>query len=352
LQALPAEIAENTASCPGNFAFSAVFKWGILFGSKPVFRIISPLLAIVLTAISSCLDPGESGNLVPKTVAEDLSLPQIALSDGSKIHLEVFGASNPQTVIILHGGPGGSYKPFLPLKALSDTYKIVFWDQRGSGLSERIPNNKLNGEQYLKDLDELVEKYGGNKGVNLIGHSWGGAFATYYAANFPKKVNKLVLLEPGPLNGDIAKKAQAAPVNFFAADTQNYLNSSDYITPENDAKADYYRMSWGFGNARLTPDLQDWRQGYRANEQINRWLGFIGSKPSVDLSKGIENFRNPVLFIAGTKEKRLGKEFQEHYQTKFFTIENNAVFAIDGADHYGIISHEKTLAKIRNYFNG
>ena len=79
---------------------------------------------------------------VPETVADDPSLPHITI-DGVTYHAETFGDPSNPVVITIHGGPGGDYRSILSLKALSDDYFVVFFDQRGAGLSPRVDPDEI-----------------------------------------------------------------------------------------------------------------------------------------------------------------------------------------------------------------
>ena len=59
------------------------------------------------------MDPDAPGNLVPKTVEEDPSLPRIEVN-GTTLHAEAFGDPSAPMVMMLHGGPGGDYRSLLP----------------------------------------------------------------------------------------------------------------------------------------------------------------------------------------------------------------------------------------------
>jgi len=61
-------------------------------------------------ALGACLDPGDPGNLVPKTVVEDPTLPRIALA-GTQLHSEAYGDPSSPMVVVLHGGPGQGSGP-------------------------------------------------------------------------------------------------------------------------------------------------------------------------------------------------------------------------------------------------
>src|SRR5882757_2825196 len=104
--------------------------------------ISAALFLTVATGAMSCtvLDASAPGNLVPRTVDEDPTIPAASFA-GSRFHLESFGDPGGPTIIFLHGGPGGDFRDNLRLKerydgyALTDDHLVVFWDQRGSGLS-------------------------------------------------------------------------------------------------------------------------------------------------------------------------------------------------------------------------
>jgi pimeloyl-ACP methyl ester carboxylesterase len=98
-------------------------------------------------------------------------------------------------LILLHGGPGFSetalFRHFnAPLERI---FTVVYWDQRGAGKSfdRNIPQSSMTVEQFISDLDELVDavcKRLGKSKVTIFGHSWGSALGVLYAARFPEKV--------------------------------------------------------------------------------------------------------------------------------------------------------------------
>jgi pimeloyl-ACP methyl ester carboxylesterase len=102
--------------------------------------------------------------------------------------------ANPP-LILLHGGPGFSeMRLFRHFNApLEKSFTVVNWDQRGAGKSfgRKIPRSSMTVEQFIADLDELVEavrKRLGTGKVAIFGHSWGSALGVLYAARFPEKV--------------------------------------------------------------------------------------------------------------------------------------------------------------------
>lgn len=108
--------------------------------------------------------------------------------------------ANPP-LILLHGGPGfPEMSLFRRFNApLEKSFTVVYWEQRGTNKSfnRKTPESSMTVEQFLADLDELVDevckRFGKDK-VVIYGHSWGSALGALYAARFPQKVS--VMLAP------------------------------------------------------------------------------------------------------------------------------------------------------------
>jgi len=91
-------------------------------------------------------------------------------------------------IVLLHGGPGDSSVNYLNdnwARQLMDSYSFAFWDQRQQGNS----HGKLDREEttltlIVEDLNYVIKtlkiRYGADKRIFLMGHSWGGAVGTAY----------------------------------------------------------------------------------------------------------------------------------------------------------------------------
>ena len=133
------------------------------------------------------------------TVADDPSLPALEI-EGYRFHAETHGDPTNPTVIVLHGGPGADYRSLLALSELADTHHVVFYDQRGAGLSERVPAESITASVMLDDLGRIADRFSPTDPVSLIGHSWGATLAAGYMRQHPDRVAAAVLAEPGYLD--------------------------------------------------------------------------------------------------------------------------------------------------------
>lgn len=314
-------------------------RWRLV-PSAPIVAAASLVVAAVLGACD-VHDASRSGFLVPKTVTEDPSLPRYVLADGTVLHLQTFGDPSSPPLLVLHGGPGGDYRGYLSLVALADTYFVVFFDQRGAGLSERVPESQLDGPRYLADLEELADHFAPNGPFFLLGHSWGGAYATYYVQHHPDRVARLVLVEPGALTPEAARVANRASLEIADADLNRYLLATSYLLPDSYAEQDYFfailtEDTGGlddFANAYEKEHVLFWRNGYLANHGINTWQGNFGT-PTFDATIGLDAFAGPTLLLGGTASKRLGYDFQVRYHAPHFR--DVTVTPIEGAGHYSL----------------
>jgi len=139
---------------------------------------------------------GPKGRVLPDSIAEAHYVNLGGLDQWMLIRGE--NLNNPP-LILLHGGPGFSETHFFRHfnSPLEKAFTVVYWDQRGSGKSfnSKIPESSMTVDQFITDLDELVEavhKRVGRKEVTIFGHSWGSALGVLYAARFPEKVTAYV----------------------------------------------------------------------------------------------------------------------------------------------------------------
>lgn len=156
-------------------------------------------------AMARCLFLLAAGGLVscihvPKTTADDAGPSRTIVGDYA-FHTESFGNPAKPPVIVVHGGPGGDFEYLRSLSALGDEFHVLFYDERGSGLSPRLEKNTLPIPiaQYVEDLNALATIHGKGQPIRLIGHSWGAMIATAYIARHPERVSHAVIAEPGIL---------------------------------------------------------------------------------------------------------------------------------------------------------
>lgn len=112
-------------------------------------------------------------------------------SDGVTISYTVFPGTGPP-VVILHGLAGSS-REFLPTARALAGRTVVLIDQRGHGLSSRLPAD-TSRTAFVRDVVRVIEAEGLGA-VDLVGQSMGAHTAMLVAAARPDLLRRLVLLE-------------------------------------------------------------------------------------------------------------------------------------------------------------
>ena len=78
------------------------------------------------------------------------------------------------------------------LNRLARFSRLILFDKRGTGLSDRVPRDELPSlEERMDDVLAVLEAAGSERGA-VIGHSEGGSLAVLYAATYPDRVAALV----------------------------------------------------------------------------------------------------------------------------------------------------------------
>ena len=126
------------------------------------------------------VDMTEPGALVPRTVDQDPSLPALSIN-GTLLHVETHGNPTDPVLIMVHGGPGGDYRSLLhATDFVNDGFYVVFYDQRGTGLSKREDKSQYENKDavqlYMDDLDALGA---GNRNM-CAGRELTKQFETFY----------------------------------------------------------------------------------------------------------------------------------------------------------------------------
>lgn len=117
----------------------------------------------------------------------------LKVSDGHKLYYELCGNPKGKPVLVLHGGPGQGINSKMRRFFNPKIYKIILFDQRGSGKSKPFSSIKENTTQKLvQDINELLQELKIKK-VFLFGGSWGSTLALVYGIKNPKKVVGMLL---------------------------------------------------------------------------------------------------------------------------------------------------------------
>lgn len=137
--------------------------------------------------------------------------------EGVRLFYRVEG-SGPDTVVVIHGGPGAGMDAVRPdFGPLAQNRTVIYYDQRGGGRST-LPSDtmQLGPDHHVGDL-EAVRRFFGFRRMNIVAHSFGSLIAAEYALRHPDRLGRIVFLgATGPSRSSAAELARA---RFAQADS-------------------------------------------------------------------------------------------------------------------------------------
>ena len=300
----------------------------------------------------------------------DESGKPLAGSISEKVHVNINGvkqgmfikskdAGNP-VLLYLHGGMPDYFLTGKYPTGLEDIFTVVWWEQRGSGLSYSadIPPETMTREQMISDTQEVtnyLRKRFGKEKIYLMGHSGGTFIGIQAAARFPElyhayigvsQISKqleseilayeymlLKFREKG--NTKMGRKLKAAPVTMTNGTPDAYRRLRDPAM-----------HSLGIGT---THDMNSVVTGiflpslacreYTITEKLNLWLGKSRSGISIlwadilatDLTSEVSELKLPVYFCEGIYDYTCSYTEAKSYFEKlkapvkgFYTFEKSA----------------------------
>jgi len=299
----------------------------------------------------------ENGNPLAGSLSEKVFVDINGVKQGMFIQSK--DTSNP-VLLYLHGGMPDYFLSKKYPTGLDEMFTVVWWEQRGSGMSydPSIPRESMNMEQMIDDTLEVTnylrQRFGKEK-IYIMGHSGGTFIGIQAAARAPElyyaymgeaqmsyqlKSEKIAydyMLEQYKVNGDtrMVEKLEASPVSMSTGTPLGYIQLRDPAM-----------HSLGIGtmhemNSVITgiflPSL--FVPEYTLKEKINMWRAKSQAGVSIvwqdmlatDLAVEVPELTIPVYFFHGiydyTCSYTLSKDYFESLEAPlkgFYTFENSA----------------------------
>ena len=122
------------------------------------------------------------------------------VGDGHSLYYDVSGNPDGVPAVFLHGGPGAGCSPRCRRFFDPKFYRIVIFDQRGSGKSTPNASDDLDGSlventtpKLVDDIEKLRTHLGVDRWGLVLGGSWGSTLALAYAQSHPERCRSLLL---------------------------------------------------------------------------------------------------------------------------------------------------------------
>ena len=307
------------------------------------------LVELQLIAESVTSANGVTRNLVDRTPAEgDLEIPEVfyARSGDVNIAYQVMGKGEIDIVFVMGWvshlewfWKEPSFARFL--RTLASFSRLILFDKRGTGLSDKVPTDQLPTlEQRMDDVRAVMHAVGSERAV-LCGVSEGGPMCSLFAATYPQKTTALIMI------GSYARRIRA----------------DDYPwgpTPEQHAKfLDAIREQWGgpVGIEARAPsmaqdaDFRKWWSSYlRMGASPGAALALTRMNAQIDIRPILRSIQVPTLVIHRTGDQCLLVE-----EGKFLAdnIPGALFIELPGSDHLPFVGEQQEIChQIEEFLTG
>lgn len=272
--------------------------------------------------------------------------------EGGKIWYKMVGEGDGTPLLILHGGPGSRACNMIPgFSLLGKDRPVIFYDQLGSGYSDRPTDTTLwRIDRFIDEIDLLRDHLDLDE-LHMLGHSCGSTFTIeYMASKNPVGVQSIIFSSPhiSTPHWMADAKILVSELPLHIRDTiAKYEALEEYTAKEYLAATDSFyarhlsRKAWPY----LPNPACDGAAEF--NEQVyNQMWGptefaVTGSLMDFDRTAFLKEITIPILFVTGEYD-----EARPQTIYKFQEMSNDAsVEIIEGAAHMTMIDQPERVTK-------
>ncbi|GLR19902.1 proline iminopeptidase-family hydrolase [Portibacter lacus] len=262
--------------------------------------------------------------------------------EGGKIWYKIVGEGKGIPLLVLHGGPGSLSCPMIPaFSRLANERPVIFYDQLGSGNSDRPTDTSLwkidrfvNEITLLRNELELEE-------VHILGHSCGSTFLIeYMISQRPKGVKSVIFSSPM-----LSTKDWIADANLLLSELPTSIRDTiskyealkDYTSPIYLAATDSFyirHLSLKGWPPKTNSECEQVPKPYFNTQVYNYMWGpteftATGTLIDFDRTSSLDQISEPILFLAGEHDEARPETIYRYQKL----AQNAAVEIIENAAH-------------------
>ena len=276
--------------------------------------------------------------------------------DGGRIWYKIVGEGKGTPLLVLHGGPGGRSCGMIPgFSLLSANRPVIFYDQLGSGNSERPTDTTLwKTERFVNEIDYLRKALNLDK-LHILGHSCGSTFLIeYMVTKKPVGVKSVIFSSPMISTPDWIADAKLllSKLPIGIQDTiKKYEALKNYSAPAYLAATDSFyarhltRKQWPYKNSACE------NVGF-GNDTIYKYMWgpteftATGTLLNFDRTPDLDKIKEPILFIAGEYDEARPETILKYQKL----AKNSIVEIIDDAAHSTMVDQPEKITEAINRF--
>ncbi len=227
------------------------------------------------------------------------------------------------------------------LERLASFSRLILFDKRGTGLSDRVPDDKLPTlEQRMEDVHAVMDAVGSKRAV-LVGVSEGGPMCSMFAATYPERTSALVMI------GTYAKRIKD--------DDYPWAPSAE----QREAFFELMKRDWGkpvgieerAPSMASDPEFREWWATYlRMGASPGAAVALTKMNAEIDVRNVLPSIRVPTLVIHRKDDKCLKVEEGRYVASK---IPGSKYVEFDGDDHLPFVGdQDEILDEIERFVTG
>jgi pimeloyl-ACP methyl ester carboxylesterase len=255
--------------------------------------------------------------------------------DGVRIHYRDEGPADGPVVVLIHANFGSLIQWDPWAEALKDRYRVVRFDMTAHGLTGPDPS----GDYTTKRTVELMEKF--VDALNLrhfavAGISLGGSIALKYAAAHPDRVDRLILVNAGILEGQAMKRAgRSVPAA---------ANILEYILPRSVAA---YMLRSKAGDPKNISEKQvdEWYDMWMREGQRAAILARLRTYAGGDVAGTVAQVKAPTLIEWGAANRQTPPEQAGQLRNMLKSAASVDVIMYPGIGHFALQEAGEATAK-------
>ncbi len=247
--------------------------------------------------------------------------------NGLDLHYLDWGTVGRPTMVLLHGLRGHSHSWDDFSAAVCQDYHVLALDQRGRGDSGWAKDGDYSTGAYVADLAALSDTLKLDSFV-LVGHSMGGRNSMSFAARYPEKVQKLVVVDVGPVIDPVGGERLRQEILTVPEEFDSFEAVVEYMTKENRYASDrVLRRRLQYATKELPNGKIGWRYDLAIREERRR-----GATPpsAEDVWSPLRNITSPTLIVRGLDTDLLSTEVAAQMLD---TIPNCQLTEVERAGH-------------------
>jgi len=213
--------------------------------------------------------------------------------------------AGPAKLLVLHGGPGADHRYMLPqMLHLGERYDLLFYDQRGGGLSKSDARIPITWQMHVEDLASVVAEFS-LEPLSIVGYSWGAMLALLYAIEQRRNPHyvapdRLALINPAPLTREYRRqfeeefnRRQQSPEIQKMRDELAASGLREKDPAAYRQRAFELGVAGYFSDPRKARDLTPFRVVARVQQSVWESLG------DFDLIRDLNGMKTPSIIIHG-----------------------------------------------------